>query len=213
MSHYLVFINTMERHRSLRGIRYEAYAHKKILDQGLNGRAISLTLNGEGNATKTVVISGGLPTVSLANNDLGAPFQNAVRSALALDNGGYILPESSDFPVIDAMYVSSRERLSLQMKAGQSKPLSGTEANTIYSATGGCLVFIVPDESVIRKKLSYAGPDGGRAPRRSFSSQTCPSGRRPTRQGVTVYSSDTGPRKSKRIARGSEAVDRRCAKA
>ena len=158
---WLLFINTMERHGSLRGIRYEAYAHKKILEQGLNGRAILLTLNGEGNATKNVVISGGLPTVSLANNDLGAPFQNAVRSALTLDNGAYILPESFNFPVIDALYVSSRERLSLQMKAGRGKPLSGTEANTIYSAIGGCLVFIVPDESVIRRKVAYAGPGGG----------------------------------------------------
>lgn len=53
---WLLFKNTMERHGCLRGIRYEAYAHKKILAEGVNGSARSLTVNGEGNSNKHVVI-------------------------------------------------------------------------------------------------------------------------------------------------------------
>ena len=41
-----LYINTMARHGTLRGIRYEAYAHKKIQVDGLNGQATSLTTGG-----------------------------------------------------------------------------------------------------------------------------------------------------------------------
>lgn len=81
-----------------------------------------------------------------------------------LGNGGssYILPETSNFPVVDSLFFSSRDtRLSLQMKAGQSKLLSGKEANTIYSTAGGCLMFVVPDESIIRRKVAYSGAVDG----------------------------------------------------
>mmetsp|Transcript_17336 Transcript_17336/g.26261 ORF Transcript_17336/g.26261 Transcript_17336/m.26261 type:complete len:132 (-) Transcript_17336:480-875(-) len=48
-----------------------------------------------------------------------------------------------------------------QMKAGQSKPGSGREGSTIYITVGGSLIFVVSDESIIRRKLAYSGADGG----------------------------------------------------
>ena len=109
-----------------------------------------------------MTIPPGPTKVSLPSNDLlGTPFQNALNSARQLPAGGYLLPEKSNFPVIDSLFASSNATISLQMKAGRSKPLSGTPANSIYATAGGCLVFVVPVESIIRQKLAYsegAGP-------------------------------------------------------
>ena len=41
------------------------------------------------------------------------------------------------------------------MKAGRSNLLSG-DSSTIHDATRGHLVFVVPEESIIRKKLAYS---------------------------------------------------------
>ena len=156
-----MFEGTNERHGTLRGIRYEAYAHKKILAAGLHGNASSLTEDGIGKSSIQVSIPASLPRVYLPSNDLGAPFKNAVHGARQLPTGGYLLPESPNFPVIDSLFASADATFSLQMKAGRSKPLSGKPANSIYATAGGCLVFVVPDESIIRRKLAYseaAGP-------------------------------------------------------
>jgi hypothetical protein len=155
-----VYAGTRERHGTLRGIRYEAYAHKKILVEGINGTAISLTSTGEGVSTKKVSIPPRLNAIGLPSNDLGAPFKNAVRQARKCRAGGYLLPESSNFPVIDSLFTSVKVTYSLQMKAGRSKLLSGMPAASIHATAGGCLVFLVPDGSILGKKLAYVEGDG-----------------------------------------------------
>lgn len=76
------------------------------------------------------------------------------------DTGGYLLPVKSNFPVVDSLYVPGNamdEILSLQMKTGHSKPLSGPSATLIQDSVGGCLIFVVPDENIISQKLTYSG--------------------------------------------------------
>mmetsp|Transcript_18652 Transcript_18652/g.43451 ORF Transcript_18652/g.43451 Transcript_18652/m.43451 type:complete len:471 (+) Transcript_18652:84-1496(+) len=156
-----LYNSTLERHGTLKGIRYEAYAHKKIMVHGVNLAATSLTTTGVGRSSKQIIIPASLPKINLSTNDLGAQFQNDVNSARALPTGGYLLPSNSNFPVVDSLFASPTETLSLQMKAGRSKPLSGPCASSIQAAAGGCLVFVVPDENIIIRKLGYsegAGP-------------------------------------------------------
>ena len=154
---WIIYERTNERHGTLRGIRYEAYAHKKILLAGLHGNASSLTQNGIGKGTIKVSIPALLPTITLPDNDLGERLQNAVNHAIGLPIGGYLLPHCSNFPVIDSMFVSSASKIPLQMKAGRSKPLSEASATAICSVIGGKLVFIVPDEFTMTSKLQ-GGP-------------------------------------------------------
>ena len=157
-----LYDSTLERHGTLRDIRYEAYAHKKIMTHGVNSTSTSLTVNGVGRATKQIVIPASLPKINLSTNDLGAQFQNDLRTAHTMGNGAYLLPVCSNFPVVDALFSSRNETVSLQMKAGRSKPLSGPSASAIQHAAGGCLVFVVPDENIILRKLGYtegAGPE------------------------------------------------------
>jgi hypothetical protein len=157
-----LYDGTQERHgKTLKGIRYEAYAHKKIVVQGVNLTATSLVTNGVGTSTKHVNIPASLPKINLSTNDLGAKFQNDVNSARSLPTGAYLLPSNSNVPVVDSLFASPTETLSLQMKAGRSKPLSGPSVRSIQAAAGGCLVFAVPDENIISRELEYsegAGP-------------------------------------------------------
>ena len=162
-----LFISTMERHGTLKGIRYEAYAHKKIIAHGVNLEATLLTKAGVGRSRKQIKIPASLPKINLLTNDLGEQFQTGVNSARelrtgGLRTGGYLLPSNSNFPVVDSLFASPKpkETLSLQMKAGRSKPLSGPSATSIQAAAGGCLVFVVPDESIILRKLRYSEGDG-----------------------------------------------------
>lgn len=154
-----IYDTTIEQQGTLRGIRYEAYAHKKILAAGLHGNASSLTQNGIGTSTTPVSIPASLPKITLPDNELGVHLQDAVNHAKGLPNGGYLLPHCSNFPVIDSIFVSSAGTLLLQMKAGRSKPLSEDSATTICNIVGDDLVFIVPDEVTMRRKLQ-GGPPG-----------------------------------------------------
>ena len=162
-----LFSNTLESHGTLKGIRYEAYAHKKIKAEGIkNMIAHPLTVNGLGRSRKQIDIPAHLPITRLVNNDLNA-FEESVRAARKrkhdlLPQAVYLLPCTSNFPVVDSVFVCGSTTLSLQMKAGRSKPLSGPSATTtIEAAAGGDLIFVVPDESIITSKLGYsdgAGP-------------------------------------------------------
>lgn len=159
-----LFVNTMEKHGTLRGIRYEAYAHKKILAEGLSATAVSLTNEGIGRRTIPVEIPASLPKISMVHSDLGASFNAAIARARKEQNGGYLLPSLSNFPVVDSLFVPSNEQhhtLLFQMKAGRSKPLSGAAATTIYNTTAGHLIFVVPDESILARKFGYSGSSGG----------------------------------------------------
>ena len=164
-----LFSNTLERHGTLKGIRYEAYAHKKIMTEGIeNMTAHSLTGNGLGRSRKQIDIPAHLPATKLVRKDLDA-FEESVRTARKRKRGllpqaVYLLPCTSNFPVVDSVFVCGSTTLSLQMKAGRSKPLSvsGPSATTIKAAAGGDLIFVVPDESIITRKLRYsdgAGPN------------------------------------------------------
>lgn len=155
---WALYINTNKRYGTLQGIRYEAYAHKKILAHGVNSTANSLTTDGVGTSTKQISIPASLPKIPIPTNDLQVPFQNLVRRTR--HTGGYLLPYHSNFPVVDSLYIPVNETdeiLSLQMKAGRSKQLSGQSAALINATTGGCLVFVVPDEGIISKKKGYSG--------------------------------------------------------
>mmetsp|Transcript_17336 Transcript_17336/g.26262 ORF Transcript_17336/g.26262 Transcript_17336/m.26262 type:complete len:130 (-) Transcript_17336:574-963(-) len=99
----------------LRSLRSE-----KDPGQGIDRSARSLIVNGE-NSNKHAVIPSLFPKTSLSDNGLGSSFQNAVRSASQLENGGYILPETSNFPVVDSLFVSSREKLSLSNEGGSKQ--------------------------------------------------------------------------------------------
>jgi hypothetical protein len=158
---WFLYDSTAERHGTLKGIRYESYAHKKIMTHGVNLAATSLITTGVGISSKQIIIPASLPKINLSTNDLGAQFQNDINSARTLPTGASLLPSNSNFPVVDSLFASPTETLSLQMKAGRSKPLSGPSARSIQAAAGGCLVVVVPDENIILQKLGYsegAGP-------------------------------------------------------
>lgn len=147
---------THEQHGTLRGIRFEAYAHKKILAAGLHGIASSLTQKGIGKGTIQVSIPASLPKMVLPNNDLRERLRDVVNLAKGRPNGCYLLPHLSNFPVVDSIYVSPTVSVLLQMKAGRSKPLSEVSAAAIRGIVGGDLVFVVPDEFTMQNKLPGA---------------------------------------------------------
>jgi hypothetical protein len=153
------FHRTLERHGTLRGVRFEAYAHKKILMFGLAGPAVSLTQKGTGTRVFHVAIPASLPTILLPDNKLTTRLQTAVTNAQGHDRGGYPLPSLPNFPVADAIFVDAHSFLKLQMEAGPSKPLSDNSAQILCAAVPGPLVIVVPDESIITKKLA-GGPNG-----------------------------------------------------
>ena len=161
-----LYINTEDRYGTLKGIRYEAYAHKKILTHGVNSTAVKLIVNGVSTSTSTkkqITIPASLPEIEIPTNDLQRPSRRVVGDTSGLDTGGYLLPVKSNFPVVDSLYVpgnagnATDEILCLQMKAVRSKPLSGESSTIIQAATEGPLVFVVPDETIVSKKFSYLG--------------------------------------------------------
>lgn len=151
------FEGTREELGVLRGIRYEAYAHKKILSEGLEGTAIGLTSNGLSKATPKAIRISVSSKIDLPNNDLDQGLRTVVARARALTSGVYLLPHLPNYPVVDSFFVPPNANdsvLQLQMKAGRSRPLSTDKAIAIASVTGSTdLYFIVPDEITITKKL------------------------------------------------------------
>eukprot|EP00978_Attheya_sp_CCMP212_P017657 scaffold47327_cov46-Attheya_sp.AAC.2 len=154
-----IFLATQERHSTLRGIRYEAYAHKKILTQGLEGTASNLTTGGVGRKRIQVLIPADLDEITLPTNNTGIPFRDAMMSSKKATK--YLLPALSKFHVVDSVVVLPKTAFLLQMNAGRSKDLSGGSATAIYSTTKGPLIFVVPDESVIGKKKGFTGATEG----------------------------------------------------
>jgi hypothetical protein len=157
---WMVFFETDDRLGALKGIRFEAYAHKKILVEGLTCSATRLTQNGLSTAPAVPVAVPGFSTkVELVNNDVGQGLATAVVRARAgtSTTGYYLLPHFSNFPVVDSIFIPSGggEAIQLQMKAGKSKPLSADKADAIITATSNTrLFFIVPNVVTMTKKLA-----------------------------------------------------------
>ena len=156
-----IFLSTRRELGALRGIRYEAYAHKKILTEGFVARVPLLTQGGLSNVTfRNISIPAGSTQIDLPNNNVGQELSNAVSSSMAEQKGGYLLPHLPDFPVLDSIFVSHGTIAApgpifqLQMKAGRSRPLATERAASIEAATG-CkeLCFIVPDNTTITRRL------------------------------------------------------------
>ena len=143
---------------ALKGIRFEAYAHKKILAEGLNCLALGLTKNGLSSAWPLPVsVPPNLTKVDLVNNDVGKGLQDAVALARKSTTGRYLLPHFANFPVVDSIFVPHGQdnAVQLQMIAGKSQPLPVPNAAAITAATGSSdLYIVVPDEVTITKKLA-----------------------------------------------------------
>ena len=156
-----IFINTREELGILRGIRYEAYAHKKLLIHGLVGRATGLTQTGlSKSAPKEINIPAASTRINLPNNNVGPDLVRAVQRART-GQGGYLLPHLPNFPIVDAIFVprGNGAAKQLQMKTGRSRPLATDKAASVSAATGSTdIYFIVPDGVTMTKKLP--GVDG-----------------------------------------------------
>ena len=152
-----LYENTLSHNGTLRGIRYEAYAHKKILVEGFNGVAMSLTERGTGTTTAQVTIPASLPKIILPDNNLGQPLVNAIGQARGQTSGAYILPSTSNFPAIDSAFVSESRAMPFQVKAGRSKRLSQNAGTTFTALECHELFFVVPDDMTMPKKLA-GGP-------------------------------------------------------
>jgi hypothetical protein len=154
-----LFYKTEEKQAPLRGIRFEAYAHKKISTQGIDGTAHLLTKEAiSATTTKRVVVPAGSILVDMPDNNLDSLSQ---RCAAAVDKsfpqGTYFLPSLPNFPVIDSAYVGPEGVIMFQMKTGRSKPLSQM-ADSVCRALGNFFVVVVPADNVITKKLP-GGPE------------------------------------------------------
>mmetsp|Transcript_17972 Transcript_17972/g.48867 ORF Transcript_17972/g.48867 Transcript_17972/m.48867 type:complete len:360 (+) Transcript_17972:392-1471(+) len=154
---WVLFRDTRDELGALRSIRYEAYAHKKILQDGLNGFAQGLTQTGlSRSAPKTIAIPACARRIRLPTNDVQAQLAVAIQRGRISMNGGYLLPHLSNFPVVDSIFIPNTQgagRL-LQMKAGRSRPLAAGYAESISVLAGSTdLFFIVPDEFTMTKKL------------------------------------------------------------
>ena len=139
--------------------------------------AISLTTDGIGTRKKKIEILTKVKKIILQNNDLGDQFEARIREARK--GGDYLLPRMCDYLVVDSLYyvppenkskwmfcqtTKIEEVLSLQMKASRSKPLSGQSASEICGLVQGCLVFVVPEENIISKKLDYTNDPNNAGP-------------------------------------------------
>lgn len=158
---WTIFSDTKEELGALRGIRFEAYAHKKILSEGLQSPATGLTQAGlSTEAPMQVYIPPLSKRLDLPNNDVGQALQDAVTTGRATRPGSYLLPHLSNFPVVDSIFIpptGGGQAVQLQMKAGKSRPLATDKATAIATATGSnTLIFVVPDLVTMTKKLPGA---------------------------------------------------------
>ena len=150
-----LYENTADKHGTLRGIRYEAYAHKKITSEGIDLVAKKLNANDVSSRTFRVTIPSSVTIMRLPDNDTQ---KLAIQKNTAIQSGGatYLIPDLPNYPVIDSAFVSSSASYALQMKAGRSKPLSANHVNTVHASLGDAFVVVVPDDTVIRKRLAGA---------------------------------------------------------
>lgn len=155
-----LFNTTDERHGTLRGIRFESYAHKKILLEGISQSAKKLNKNGVADTGITIDVPASSAKVYLLDNDT-SKLETQAKSA-ARQGGAYLLPWHPNYPVIDAAFVGPDGSCTmLQMKAGKSKPLSTNHVSTVCAALGDIFVVVTPSENIVTKKLVGA-PDNVR---------------------------------------------------
>lgn len=89
---------------TFRGIRFEAYAHKKMLVHGVDGTAKKLNQNSiSSSVTMRVVIPPGSTTYRFKENDVGQLATQ--RAEVYRKRGGYMLPYLPNYPVIDSAFV------------------------------------------------------------------------------------------------------------
>ena len=154
---WVLFRDTRDELEALRGIRYEAYAHKKILKDGLSGLAQGLTQTGlSQSGPKTITIPAHASRIRLPTNDVQAQLDAAIQRGRTSANGGYLLPHLSNFPVVDSIFIPKTQGAGklLQVKAGNSRPLAVSYAESISALAGSTdLYFVVPDEFTMTKKL------------------------------------------------------------
>ena len=147
-----LYFQTNEKEGTLRGIRFEAYAHKKILADGMNVDAQKLNADAVSNTTRSIVIPAGLSKVTLPKNDVNQLVNQ--RAEAVSKGGGYLLPSLPNYPVIDSAYVDgSNNCMMLQMKAGKSKKLSAEKVPVVHQALGDVFVIVTPEENIVTKKL------------------------------------------------------------
>ena len=155
-----VFSSTAEKHGTLREIRFEAYARKKIIVEGVDLPARRLLLT-EVSASETVQVSiPGKPTVyEMRDNNIGSTLLSQHAAIVHTGGGGYLIPDLPKVPVIDSAYVAaSGKSIMLQMKAGRGKPLS-PKSGEIAKIFGDTFVFVVPNEDAILKALPGGTPE------------------------------------------------------
>jgi hypothetical protein len=155
---WALFKETDTRLGTLRGIRFEAYAHQKILVDGINLTARKLTKNAvSATVMKTIFIPSGSTKFPLRDNTVETlPEQ---RQEAYKNGGGYLLPDFSNYPVIDSAFVSwSNECYMLQMKSGNSKRLSPDKAEIVAAALGNVFVIVTPEENIVKTMLAGSPP-------------------------------------------------------
>jgi hypothetical protein len=163
-----MFRQTDDQMGTLRGLRYEAYVHKRILAHGLDAVALKL---GDSNLLSANVLENILNVqipstatrVVLENNGVTHQLVTAIQTARTKAAGGYLLPRLPNYPVIDSAYAPptgapAALQLSLQMNAGNSKPLSADKAASIMLNLGATFVVVTPYDYVVKKRLP--GPAG-----------------------------------------------------
>lgn len=97
--------------------------------------------------------------VILENNGVAHQLVTAIQTAGTKANGGYLLPRLPNYPVIDSAYVPPvgappAQPLSLQMKVGDSKPLSADKAASVMVNLGTTFVVVAPYDYVVKKRLT-----------------------------------------------------------
>lgn len=159
-----LYAQTSSRLITLRGIRYEAYAHKRILIHGVQGTARKLGIAGllsenvDGNLLP-LAIPAHCNRLYLQDNDVTQKLAAAIKGVSS--NGAYLIPRLPNFPVLDSIYVPASSSSSLivgfRMKAGNSKALSDGKVQAIVSNASQHMVVVVPNEHILTKRLP--GPD------------------------------------------------------
>ena len=90
---WAAYSDTSESMGALRGLRFEAYAHKKILVEGLTASATRFTQSGLSDAAPIAVNIPSRPTrVELENNDVDQGLQNAITTARNGTIGSDLIP-------------------------------------------------------------------------------------------------------------------------
>ena len=145
---------------TLRGIRYEAYVHKRILAHGLEATACKLGVaNVLSKNVPANLLQLNIPVSTnrhyLEDNDVASKLATAIHNASS--KGAYLVPRLPNFPVLDSIYVppssDSSIKVGFQIKAGNSKPLSADKVPSIVSTFGSSMVVVVPHEYVLTKRL------------------------------------------------------------